>query len=559
MRKAIPLLACLLTLIGGCQQQETVAEAQQSSENPGRFAANSEAPEKVDPYATFKDLGESAANSHAIILMYHDIVEERGPDAERYDITVEQFRKDLEFIQEEGGVFVSLEDVYLNLTEGRALPHRAVCLTFDDNYQRVADLAVPILKEFDAPWTMFVHTDFVGNTSQGRPKMSWETLKGLMETSKLTVGGHTASHPDDITTLENDKQESELTKPFAAIEENLKLKPVFMAWANGKYGELTKYYAQNAGYRMALTMESGLTGQSPGILEVCRYPWQKLRMAWDEREQWLKTHPIWSRAEFALKDAPLEKLTAKYRSADFVAIKGGIPSTILDDGRTQVGDLIKEYGAEAGINGGFFVMAAVASSDNRMIGPCITSNRPEFLPSSEVPFPHKLKDRPLVLWNKEKVVIKPYDPFLDADDPEKIQEFLPSATDVFLAGCWLVCDGIPLSKEQVLLHGPSDAGDWRRRACIGWTKDGEVICIASLDSVSAEWLAQGAAELGCHYAVMLDSGFSTSLVLGPEVLATGHSNKDHASRPVPHAILLNAKNLHSGSPNADSQTAESKP
>ena len=38
-------------------------------------------------------------------------------------------------------------------------------------------------------------------------------------------------------------------------------------------------------------------------------------------------------------------------------------------------------------------------------------------------------------------------------------------------------------------------------------------------------------------AVLLDSGFSTSLVLDKYLLASGHSNADHASRPVPHAII----------------------
>ena len=46
------------------------------------------------------------------------------------------------------------------------------------------------------------------------------------------------------------------------------------------------------------------------------------------------------------------------------------------------------------------------------------------------------------------------------------------------------------------------------------------------------------AAAGLKEAVLLDSGFSTSLVLGKEVLASGHSTAGEPSRPVPHAIVL---------------------
>lgn len=36
----------------------------------------------------------------------------------------------------------------------------------------------------------------------------------------------------------------------------------------------------------------------------------------------------------------------------------------------------------------------------------------------------------------------------------------------------------------------------------------------------------------------MDSGFSTSLVLGKRILVTGHTAPNLPSRPVPHAIVL---------------------
>jgi peptidoglycan/xylan/chitin deacetylase (PgdA/CDA1 family) len=47
------------------------------------------------------------------------------------------------------------------LDEGR-LPPRTVCITFDDGYRSVHDLALPILRKFNLPATVFVTSGFVG-------------------------------------------------------------------------------------------------------------------------------------------------------------------------------------------------------------------------------------------------------------------------------------------------------------------------------------------------------------------------------------------------------------
>lgn len=552
MRPVFPIVFAAAWAVLGCQGKDPVVRAETRMNPDG--TPISIGMENVPPaFPEYQDLSPNASKSHAIVLMYHDVVPERTEDTERYDITIEQFREDLQFIVDNGGVFVGVQDLYDNLVNDKPLPHRAVVLTFDDNYQGVADNAVPILREFDAPWAMFVHTDFVGNTTRGRPKMTWETLKKFVASAKLTVGGHTASHPDDLSLVEDAQKKDEMVKSFQAVESNMGKKTPFMAWANGKFDENSKWYAQEAGYRMSFNMESGLTGTSPHILEVNRYPWQKLRLAWDEREKFLKTEPIWQPVEMALTAPEVNREDAQLRSSGFIALTGGLPETVLIDGRKQVGDLVEEFGGVGGINGGYFVLADVAATDNKMIGPCIVSNLSDFIGSAAAESGKpKLIGRPLVLWNEKTLRVVPYDPFLMVSQSD-IEEILPQPTNVFLAGCWLVCDGVALSKDQILKHGPSDAMDWRKRTMIGWKADGTPVCAVSTRSVSAEYLALGAIELGCVHAVMLDSGFSTSMVYKGEVLQTGHSNKDHASRPVPHAIIIKQ------SPNATEETDGSEP
>jgi peptidoglycan/xylan/chitin deacetylase (PgdA/CDA1 family) len=54
-----------------------------------------------------------------------------------------------------------LHDALAALDAGR-LPPRTVCITFDDGYRSVHDLALPVLKQFALPATVFVTSGYIG-------------------------------------------------------------------------------------------------------------------------------------------------------------------------------------------------------------------------------------------------------------------------------------------------------------------------------------------------------------------------------------------------------------
>lgn len=50
----------------------------------------------------------------------------------------------------------------MNALREQRLPPRAVCITFDDGYRSVHDLALPVLQEFRLPATVFVTSGYIG-------------------------------------------------------------------------------------------------------------------------------------------------------------------------------------------------------------------------------------------------------------------------------------------------------------------------------------------------------------------------------------------------------------
>ena len=90
------------------------------------------------------------------IVNYHRILGEPDPllDSEP---TVETFRWQVELLAECFNVLPLHEAVQMLATE--RMPPRAVAITFDDGYRSTHDLALPILKEYGLPATVFVTTE----------------------------------------------------------------------------------------------------------------------------------------------------------------------------------------------------------------------------------------------------------------------------------------------------------------------------------------------------------------------------------------------------------------
>ncbi|MES1147212.1 MAG: phosphodiester glycosidase family protein [bacterium] len=238
----------------------------------------------------------------------------------------------------------------------------------------------------------------------------------------------------------------------------------------------------------------------------------------------------------ALNPTKIEVVRKTVGRSRYVAIIGGRPGSRLINGRQPVSWFIRDAKAQAGINGAFFVMAAIRSKNSAMIGPVLAENGPGFVPCKPGVNSEKLEGRPYVIWNNQQITFVPYQP--DMNEAEGTKAEVSDAVGAFVAGAWLVQNGRALTAKEIRLHGPRDTEQPRHRAMFGITNNGQVFIAASLDSVTSSMMAKAAAEYGCQAAALMDSGFSTSLVIGSKTLVSGHSTSKQPSRPVPHALVL---------------------
>ncbi|WP_287241401.1 MULTISPECIES: polysaccharide deacetylase family protein [unclassified Okeania] len=132
------------------------------------------------------------------VMMYHDILPKKKVS---FDVTVKQFEKHLELIQESGATPISLDQLIQHLRTGEALPEKPIVLTFDDGYIGHYEIVYPLLKKYNYPAVFSVYTDKIEGKIVGRSTLTWSQLQEMAKNSLVTIASHSVTHPKDLTKL----------------------------------------------------------------------------------------------------------------------------------------------------------------------------------------------------------------------------------------------------------------------------------------------------------------------------------------------------------------------
>jgi peptidoglycan/xylan/chitin deacetylase (PgdA/CDA1 family) len=117
----------------------------------------------------------TAGNRRLCILNYHRVLETVDPlVTDEPDVAT--FRWQMQLLAQCFNV-LPLSEALAALDAG-TLPARAVCITFDDGYRSTHDLALPILREFGLPASVFVSSGFINSGNMWNDQIL-ETVRSL--------------------------------------------------------------------------------------------------------------------------------------------------------------------------------------------------------------------------------------------------------------------------------------------------------------------------------------------------------------------------------------------
>ncbi|MBV8586302.1 MAG: polysaccharide deacetylase family protein [Verrucomicrobia bacterium] len=193
-----------------------------------------------------------------IVLCYHRF-EDKPHDS--LAIAPAEFKAQMQSLKDSGIAVVPLKDVLAWRRGEKNIPSKSAVITIDDGYVSGYEVAWPILKEFNYPFTMFIYTNWV---QVGGKSMTWDQLAEMRDAG-VDIESHTESHKDlrkappgqDYATwLHN-----EVYRSKQILEDKLGIKVVAFAFPYGFHNEVVRKTAMDAGYQILLTVY----GQHEGI------------------------------------------------------------------------------------------------------------------------------------------------------------------------------------------------------------------------------------------------------------------------------------------------------
>lgn len=195
------------------------------------------------------------------VLMYHHISNvPHDADRMRRELTVTPagFRAQLAWLRFHGYTTVDAHAVWSALVEGAPLPAKAIVLTFDDGYDDMYDVALPLLREFNDVGVFFVVVNLLD-----RPGYLTRDQVRAMADAGMDIESHGMNHVS-FAKLTPERQRLELCGSRAILSMLTEHQVQFVAYPNGE-APTAKGALEDCGYRAGF-------GKSGGSLQTAAAP-----------------------------------------------------------------------------------------------------------------------------------------------------------------------------------------------------------------------------------------------------------------------------------------------
>lgn len=233
----------------------------------------------------------SAAETHPpgfLVLNYHDILEEeeRVPPFDRIAVNKQHLEDHFVWLKKNKFNVISVQDVMDAANGLKALPPKAIMLTFDDGYLSFYTRALPLLKKYHYPATLAVVGDWVAHKTAHNniPLMNVAQIREVMATGLVEIASHShdlhhgiisnpqGSEQSSVTSRlysteydEYEKDEDYRQRIFHEVEKSsqdllqlIGIRPRVMVWPYGEYNTIALEAAKAAGMPLTMGLNDGL-------------------------------------------------------------------------------------------------------------------------------------------------------------------------------------------------------------------------------------------------------------------------------------------------------------
>jgi len=200
--------------------------------------------------------------SEATVFVYHRFGDTRYPST---SISTDKLRTDFTYLKKEGYHVISLRELSHYLHTNTPIPPKSVVLTIDDSYKSFYQNGLPVFKEFNYPFTLFVYTE--ATDKRYGDFMSWDELKETSKYGDLGLHSHRHGH---LVTYKNSSLKKDTLIGITLFEKHLGIRPTMYAYPYGEFDQQTQSVLKSLGFTTICNQNSGAVAEHSSPYDIDR-------------------------------------------------------------------------------------------------------------------------------------------------------------------------------------------------------------------------------------------------------------------------------------------------
>ncbi len=231
-------------------------------------------------------------SNHLVVLQYHHVSTSTPTST---SITPDQFAAHMHWLADNEYTVAALPEALRKLRDGESLTDKTVAITFDDGYKDNYTNALPILREHDWPFTVFVNPE-----PHDQKLTGWASWKELREMAKYgaSIANHTSSHlfmlrrlPEETTVEWRTRLTREIVIAEERIYEETDQTHRILAYPYGESNIAIRAVIADLGF-IGFGQQSGAIDADSDFTDLPRFPLSGPYSAMDSFQTKMKSLPM---------------------------------------------------------------------------------------------------------------------------------------------------------------------------------------------------------------------------------------------------------------------------
>ena len=175
------------------------------------------------------------------------------------NVSLEILKKQFDYFKNNDYEIISLKKLNKALKNKEKIPDNWVVFCVDDSYKSFYENGLPLFKEYNYPFTLFVYIE--ATDRHYNDFMSWEQIKEAQNYGEL--GLHSYGHKHMVS-MSPDEIREDTNKALESFIKNLGYKPKYYAYPYGEFDASVKNEISSFGFDLILNQNVGaVSHESP--------------------------------------------------------------------------------------------------------------------------------------------------------------------------------------------------------------------------------------------------------------------------------------------------------